>query len=163
MRGGAPWYELTHDRFIKPILDSNAKWRANVIGGRLLAQRFEELAKDWESGGRPADSLLSGGELRDAKRWLSDPDAEELSVSEAFRNLVAASEDFIAQRRTRNLRYQRALILLLLVAATGVAIYTYYAKSRIEDSSLRERGRIAKRLAAMPGRELDAVSLGVGA
>ena len=27
-RAGARWYELTHDRFIKPILDSNEAWRA---------------------------------------------------------------------------------------------------------------------------------------
>ena len=26
VRAGAPWYELTHDRMIKPIKDSNRKW-----------------------------------------------------------------------------------------------------------------------------------------
>ena len=28
-RAGAEWYELTHDRFIEPILASNARWRKN--------------------------------------------------------------------------------------------------------------------------------------
>jgi hypothetical protein len=26
-RSGAEWYQLTHDRLIKPILDSNKKWK----------------------------------------------------------------------------------------------------------------------------------------
>ena len=26
-RSGASWYELTHDRLIKPIIDSNKKWK----------------------------------------------------------------------------------------------------------------------------------------
>ncbi|HVF49676.1 MAG TPA: WD40 repeat domain-containing protein [Pyrinomonadaceae bacterium] len=30
MRGGAPWYELTHDRFIGPIRQSNRKWRSEM-------------------------------------------------------------------------------------------------------------------------------------
>jgi hypothetical protein len=27
MRAGGTWYELTHDRFIEPILKSNAGWQ----------------------------------------------------------------------------------------------------------------------------------------
>src|SRR4029079_14638272 len=30
-RAGSEWYELTHDRFIRPILDSNRRWRRETL------------------------------------------------------------------------------------------------------------------------------------
>ena len=43
-RAGSEWYELTHDRFIRPVLDSNRRWRretlkqgAALVLGALLA------------------------------------------------------------------------------------------------------------------------------
>jgi hypothetical protein len=40
---GAPWYELTHDRLIKPIKDSNKAWRYKCDEERAKAE--EERAK----------------------------------------------------------------------------------------------------------------------
>ena len=36
-RAGATWYELVHDRFIKPIQESNRRWRRKLRRRRLMA------------------------------------------------------------------------------------------------------------------------------
>lgn len=41
-RSGAQWYELTHDRFIKPILDSNKEWK-----DKLDKEREKTFAELW--------------------------------------------------------------------------------------------------------------------
>ena len=43
-RSGAQWYELTHDRFIKPILDSNERWE-----NKRQKEREKASAKLWQN------------------------------------------------------------------------------------------------------------------
>jgi hypothetical protein len=40
-RGGGTWYELVHDRFIEPILQSNQLWR--------LKQPLIQVAQTWDA------------------------------------------------------------------------------------------------------------------
>ena len=42
MRGGDRWYELSHDRFIQPILRANNAWRTRVQGAETAAVRHRE-------------------------------------------------------------------------------------------------------------------------
>jgi len=42
-RSGAQWYELTHDRFIKPILDSNKEWK-----DRLEKEKEKYFSELWQ-------------------------------------------------------------------------------------------------------------------
>jgi hypothetical protein len=51
-RAGATWYELAHDRLMRPVRESNAAWRAAHLSE---LQRTAEL---WERGGRPDGMLL---------------------------------------------------------------------------------------------------------
>jgi hypothetical protein len=102
-RAGSPWYELSHDQLIEPILQSNEKWRSSRLEPWRLA------AREWHST-RRSDLLLSGPELRAAQRQapavrLAKPERDFLEES-------ARTE----QSRSRLERIRNALGLLGLAA-----------------------------------------------
>jgi hypothetical protein len=66
-RGGRTWFELSHDRLVNPIRLSNADW--NVENLSFVQRR----AAEWENAGRPANLLLRGSQLYEAKQWAEVP------------------------------------------------------------------------------------------
>ena len=66
-RGGRTWFELSHDRLVNPIRASNADW--NVENLSFVQRR----AAEWENAGRPANLLLRGSQLYEAKQWAEVP------------------------------------------------------------------------------------------
>jgi tetratricopeptide (TPR) repeat protein len=97
LRGGARWYELTHDRLLKTIRVSNNKWLLGRSGAEQARQRLEARAAEWVRTGRSDGALLDEAELSEAERWLADSDATELSYSETLRALVEASRAAIEE------------------------------------------------------------------
>ena len=107
-RGGATWYELTHDRLVEPILDNNAKWFETNAS---LLQRQTTL---WVTQGRSEGLLLRGKEL--------DQVLEE--VQSESKTLTKDEQDFLSacvlahDRETREKRGNR----LVRIFAVGVFI-----------------------------------------
>ena len=91
-RGGAAWYELTHDRFIDPILQSNRQWLSQRQSAEDSRQKFETKASAWAKGGRAGGLLLDETELREAQLWLVSKEAADLSHSETLIAFVEASQ-----------------------------------------------------------------------
>jgi hypothetical protein len=136
-RAGSAWYELTHDRFIDPILKSNAQWRKAHGALEQLRRGLEERAEKWDQAGRPAGELLTEDKLREAQRWLNDPKALELGCSEKVLAFVGASAEE-AQRqkehqrqieerahnatRLRKLAAVLAIVCLFAIAAAAFAM-----------------------------------------
>jgi hypothetical protein len=100
-RSGSAWYELTHDRFIDPVLKSNARWRQSHGAVELLRRELEQKAEKWDQGGRPAAELLSGQKLTEAQTWLADPKAAELGCSDNVVAFISASATEAERRRER--------------------------------------------------------------
>lgn len=102
VRGGARWYELTHDRLIEPIRTSNQRWLLRRSGAELTRQRLEARAADWVRSGRVSKYLLGEGELLEAKRWIESPNATEVGYSDAllalFQTSRAAVEEAARER-----------------------------------------------------------------
>ncbi|UCG25555.1 MAG: SH3 domain-containing protein, partial [Chloroflexota bacterium] len=71
IRAGGTWYELVHDRLVKPILESNASWR-HAQGPVLNA------AEAWEKGGRGPRGLYEGEQLNQEMANLDESAAEPL-------------------------------------------------------------------------------------
>ncbi len=123
-RAGSAWYELTHDRFIDPILKSNARWRGAHGALEQLRRGLEERAEKWDQAGRTAEELLSDENLNEARRWLNDPKAVELGCSEKVRAFIDASAAEVQQRQERRRRIEEqarnARRLRALAAVLGV-------------------------------------------
>lgn len=144
-RAGSAWYELTHDRFIDPILKSNAKWRKAHGALEQLRRGLEERAEEWDQAGRPARELLTEGKLNEAQRWLNDPKALELGCSEKVLAFIGASAEE-AQRqqerqrqieerarnatRLRKLAAVLAVVSLFAIGAAAFAVQKMYEAKR---------------------------------
>jgi Novel STAND NTPase 1 len=80
VRANVPWYELTHDLLIEPILEDNLKF----VRARL--EPWQVAAREWEAD-RQVGRLLRGPELREATRRMGRPD-----VSDVERQFIEESQ-----------------------------------------------------------------------
>lgn len=136
-RGGSRWYELTHDRFIEPILQSNKKWLGNNVGGQEMLQVLQQRADIWDDSGEKDLVLLDDFALERAERWLASPSGQALEVSPLIRAFVNESRKQIDARtiekerkQNKNLRrllYGIGLLLMLGAVTWAIAVYQYNA------------------------------------
>jgi hypothetical protein len=70
-RAGARWYELTHDRFIEPIQESNRKWFDKNRQAREAYLWLKEKSDEWVSNGRSERGLLDEVELLKGEQYLN--------------------------------------------------------------------------------------------
>lgn len=156
LRGTATWYELTHDRFIAPIRESNRRYfleQSDV--GRLLRRRTEE----WIQKQKKSRYLLRPGELEIALAWKTrqGPLAE-----------LGEVEEFLRESRNRLQIRRRVVWTALPIGAIAVALlvgilWTLSGKRRAEMGMYNERGSIASIFAKQPGHEYEALLLGTRA
>ncbi len=120
-RSGGRWVELTHDRFVEPIVAANRAWEAKQNNPLAAVTRL------WLDNGRDPARLLRGQQLLDAQTFASQRD-ELLSQEE--RDFLTTSVQHAAQQaeEARQARRRRltligsgitALILFALLAAWG--------------------------------------------
>ena len=108
-RAGARWYELTHDRLIDPIRESNAKWFEKNW------KVFQRQTILWIQQERSDGLLLRGAELREAKK-----DAESLTLTTDEQQFLALSEK--SERRRFFLMGVVASVVTILVGLSFFAI-----------------------------------------
>ena len=115
-RGGATWFELSHDRLIGPVRADNAAWfRANLS---LLQQR----ADVWNQQDRPESLLFRGDELAQARLWAAGHEAELLPAEVDF--LAGSQEQAV---RTLRLKRRNQVISVLGVASMLLAVLALLA------------------------------------
>lgn len=94
-RGGGLWFELVHDRFVRPIQAANDAWAA--VNSNPLAA----VTQAWLAAGRDTEKLLRGELLSAAQRY-ADQNWHDLSADE--QELLATSA-----RRQADLDHLRAV------------------------------------------------------
>ncbi len=169
MRGGAPWYELSHDRFIVPILQSNEAWLASVQGGTSIGQKLEELAQTWDYGSiiKQTKHLLDEGELGEAKRWVDRANAEGYVVSDSLLQFIQASQSHIEERLRRQ-RNISVVITTIAIASTVAVIILSIVIFTLRDSNeitkrAEEKGFYAGYLSDIPPNEFYSLKLALSA
>jgi hypothetical protein len=128
-RYGADWYELAHDRLIRPIQRNNSSWALTHL--RPMQRRSEHWAKDLDD-----RLLLRGRELEHETAWAK---LNEARLTEDDRKFLAASHrqaDLAKRHRRRD-----ALVVAALVA--GVLIMGFQA--------FRERDQMAAQVLSSTG------------
>lgn len=141
-RGGAKWYELTHDRLIQPIRKSGQEW---LLRGKQHS--LEERAKLWADT-HSGTSLLTEAELVETIEWLETTEAIKLGISRKVDDFVEASRTALEfQDKTLRLAWERfesydygaisaqslysrlrALLIFVIVVGTALAIATKEVK-----------------------------------
>jgi WD40 repeat protein len=77
-RGGATWFELSHDRLINPVRHDNGDWFSQNLSA---LQRQADL---WNSQGRIEGMLLTGKDYLDAETWAEEHADEMTQVEQEF-------------------------------------------------------------------------------
>ncbi len=137
-RYGADWYELAHDRLIRPIQRNNSSWAQTHL--RPLQRRSEHWAKE-------ADDrlLLRGAELESEIAWAKLSDAR---LTEDDRRFLAASQR-AADLARRGRRWVAGGVAALVAIVTLIASQAYRERERMVDQTLSSTGEWAKLVATI--------------
>ena len=107
-RGSGRWYELSHDRFVDPILTSNKEWLVQFSGAAKVRQWLEERSARWNET-QDEGVLLSENELAEADRWVKSVEASELGYDPSVTSLIQASRANLKNKqRERELELESA-------------------------------------------------------
>jgi WD40 repeat protein len=123
LRGGEPWYELGHDRFIQPIRESNKKWLLRQPLAVRRGQELEARASDWVRAGRDRALLLPPDESRKAKLWLASPEAQSIGYTDTLYSYVEASAAALQQQRNKRVTQAVAALLVLILMMGGLLVF----------------------------------------
>jgi WD40 repeat protein len=108
-RGGARWFELTHDRFIDAIKKSRENWWATRAGTAETLKRLKAQAAKLVGADRSKDVLLNPAELLEATRLREGPDATGIEFPPEVVALIERSEmAIIAAQREQELALESA-------------------------------------------------------
>ncbi len=115
--------------------------------------RYGELAQRWAERGQPADILLRGSDLEEAKRWAVRRPSNAPEISATQHAYVAASskaaEDELAARLKLRWRVQAGLLLatLLLAALAGFALVQWLRAEETKTLLAQSNTRLERKLA----------------
>ena len=153
--------DLSHEALILgwPSLQ---KWIDQRRTAELTRRDLEADAASWIRLGKREGGLLDDVELREAERWRSTPDAAQLGVSPAVKDLLAASRVAVDQaqyRRRRTERIFRALsaaLAVLLLASLGLGITATNQRDRARsERATAQSGELSVTAANLPETQLD--------
>lgn len=122
MRAGQIWYELSHDRLIEPILNSNSKWFEQNLS------MFQRQVVLWLKQGRSESLLLRSGELQAA-----EAEAEKLALTRDEQTFLDACRS-LRKREQRDLAQRRIIFGALVVLIGVVAVAVFFAFKAMQAS-----------------------------
>ena len=172
LRGGAKWYELTHDRFIEPILEANDEWFESRTGGGSFIYELEQRAINWQKGGRKLDAnaLLPDHTVRKFRNLAKiEDESKKIEPTSLLDEYVNASETAAVRRKSKEFRTQVKIYAALGVLAAGLIVYSIISSVRISQAKRatetiqKEKGQIAKDYATQNGRELNGLIIALDA
>jgi WD40 repeat protein len=148
MRNDQEWIELSHDRLIAPVKESNAAWRQDNL------EAFQLAAREWsQASGRRRDDLLLSNQFKvwNAARFVDENPGR---VTAADHQYVEESRRTLKRKRQRMwLGISGALIVgLAAMLAGGWKISAEQVRADAEQARanlLSERAQFYRRLASV--------------
>jgi WD40 repeat protein len=148
IRAGLIWYELSHDRLIEPVRNSNARWFEKHLS------LFQRQAGLWAQQGRSEGLLLRGEELQKA-----EAEAETLSLTKDEQDFLEACRE-LRKRELRDLRQRRTIFVVAIISVISFFVAAYFAvlanAARVQAQQLQklaENAAATAREAAATARE----------
>ena len=111
-RSSGKWYELSHDRFIAPILQANRAWIEHH------PRPVQDDAEGWAKAGRPRKRLYEGRQL---ERALQQLEASPEEWSDLEREFIQTSQASADRQRTRRQGIGIAIMSLVVVALAALS------------------------------------------
>ena len=122
-RAGATWFELSHDRLIKPVRESNRAWFEQHLS------ELQKIASLWREQGKPEGLLFLGKSLKKARAW-----------AKKNHPLTMVENEFLAASATRNLRRQTQIaafctVVVLAIAAGAMAVWAHLELAKAKQAT----------------------------
>jgi len=134
-RGGARWYEVTHDRLAAVILQGNARWFERHLAPFQIRAGIWSRMRHAGAYQSAAGEVLTGAELRRAEQWARRHPDEGTRVDQEY--LAYCRAEWDRGRRDRWLRM--AVAGLAAVALIGGLSLWIYMKERFYEELSRQR------------------------
>ena len=97
-RGGATWYELTHDRLVEPILERNKIWFNENLSP------LQRQAALWKDQDQNESWLLTGEALHEVEDWAKAHQDELTETEGEFLEACQKAQNLIEERQAQELR-----------------------------------------------------------
>jgi WD40 repeat protein len=104
LRAGQIWYELSHDRLIRPVISSNAKWFEAHLS------MFQRRVVMWEQQGK-SESLL----LREKELAQAEEESSTLHLTDEEKEFIEECR-LLQKRNQRDLRQKRMIAGALVIS-----------------------------------------------
>ena len=172
-RGGARWYELSHDRILGPVRNSNIRWQT-TRPTQALWSWLEDRAAAWDAApeAKKPSLLLGYADLAKAESWKNSTDSDELGLSRSLQGLIQASRtDLDAAAERRNANRLKLLVgglaagALFLLSVVMITIHLWRAASRasvLADESAKKELIQRRHAEASAEAELEAKNKAMG-
>ncbi|MBN2005717.1 MAG: peptidoglycan DD-metalloendopeptidase family protein [Anaerolineae bacterium] len=145
-RGGSRWYELSHDRLVEPIVQSNRGWEA----AQDQAHPWRPIARQWKTV-RSETLLYRGKELEEAQAWLEAAAPDEVEGYE--REFIEASGEGERGRIRRQRRFTAIGIIGLLIILAMSAL-TWWATDNQKKAFASEQDALVQKATAQAASTL---------
>lgn len=150
-RGGATWYELSHDRLLKPVRDNNEAWFNDHLS------QLQRQAEAWQENARPDALLLAGVDLDEAERWAKENEKEMEPVEREFldesiqaraeqrrREEEAVRREQDAKRISRLATISTVFSVMAIVAGIVAAVTIITSNRDRREAQARQSAQIAQ-------------------
>lgn len=136
--------EITHEALMVawPLLRG---WLDTDRSGRRTAQQLATDAREWDSSGRrQPDLLYRGNRLLVARDWCTSHPTETTSIARAFLDASLRR----TRRQTRRLRLIAAVLTLLTIVSSALAVRTYDQNNALQQQRDDAQSRTLAHVAA---------------
>ncbi len=121
LRAGQIWYELSHDRLINPVINSNTKWFEKHLS------LFQRRVVTWMDQDRSESLLLHGMELKNAEK-----EAQSLSLTRDEQEFL--DDCRVLKKREQRDQTQRRVIFAALVISVIFLIAAIFSTIKANDA-----------------------------
>jgi WD40 repeat protein len=157
-RGGATWYELTHDRLVEPIHESNKIWFEKNL------RPFQRQALVWEDQRRNDSWLLRNQAYEEVQPWVKEHHAELTDLEWDFLEASRKKRDQQLEERRRNQRYTNRLRIIATIAILMLIVTIVFAGIVVRQAKIARIGELAAQSVSQRDQNfLSSLLLGVEA
>ncbi len=132
-RGGRTWYELAHDRLVKPVKDNNAEWIEKNL------TRLQRQSSLWEKQSMPDGLLLQGDDLAEAENWAEDHSDDITQTEKDFLEKSKDKQETIdrEKKQVRRIKWLAVVSVILMACALSFAYWAKLSQDEAERQTLR--------------------------
>jgi WD40 repeat protein len=157
-RGGATWYELTHDRLVEPIIASNKKWFEDHLSP------FQRQALLWEDQHRNENWLLRDQAYVEVQHWVDEHQGELTDLELEFLEASRKKRDQQLEESRRSRRYTNRIKAIAAVAILLLIFTIVFAVLVNRQAKIARIGELAAQSVSLRDRNfLVSLLLGVEA